>query len=148
MRIVEKEYLLAVRTGAVRQFSAITRPSPILRRTQKRPGTTARLETFLIDQSHTLFDAEIIAYDTLRDIQGKLLPRVLARVLLSLSLPDAGIVNTDAAETELLCIKGIVLQYIDGFPLSKTQDHAPKSDWRGSSSKPSPSSKRSVTTAS
>lgn len=78
---------------------------------------------------HKLFDAETIVYDTLRDIQGKLVPRLVARVHLALSLPNAGIGHTDAAE--LLHIKGILLQYIDGFSLSKVQDHAPKSEWQG-----------------
>jgi hypothetical protein len=49
-------------------------------------------------------------YDTLRDIQGKLVPRLIARVSLDLSLPNDGIGHTDAAE--LLHIKGSLLQYI------------------------------------
>lgn len=92
-------------------------------------------------------------YNTLRDIQGKLVLRLVAHVHLSLSLPNASIGRTDAAELvdekqeqsdvdnkaevivqdqpQLLHIKGILLQYINGFSLSKVQDHAPKSEWQG-----------------
>ena len=75
-------------------------------------------------QVHQLFEAESTVYDTLRDIQGKLVPRHVARVHLALSPP-----NDDAAE--LLDIKGTLLQYIEGISLSKLQDHAPKSEWQG-----------------
>ncbi|KAB5547135.1 hypothetical protein GE09DRAFT_1288817 [Coniochaeta sp. 2T2.1] len=76
-------------------------------------------------------DAEKEYINAVRTGAGKLVPRLVARVHLARSLPDAGIGNTDAAEAKLLHIKGILLQYIDCFSLSKMQDHAPKSEWQG-----------------
>jgi serine/threonine protein kinase len=125
----EKEYINAVRTGAARQFLRNLQTIPNFEEDTEETWDNGQIETFLTDQAHKLFDAETIVYDTLRDIQGKLVPRLVARVHLALSLPNAGIGHTDAAE--LLHIKGILLQYIDGFSLSKVQDHAPKSEWQG-----------------
>ncbi len=125
----EKEYLNAVRTGAARQFLHDLQTIPNFEEDTEETWDDGQIETFLADQVSKLFDAETLVYDTLRDIQGKLVPRLVAPVHLALSLPNAGIGRTDAAE--LLHIKGILLQYIDSFSLSKVQDHAPKSEWQG-----------------
>jgi serine/threonine protein kinase len=127
-RNAEKEYINAVRTGAARQFLHNLHTIPKFEDTGET-WDDGQIETFLTDKVHELFDAEPTVYDTLRDIQGKLVHRLVARVHLALSLPNAGIGRADAAE--LLHIKGILLQYIDGFSLSKVQDHAPKSEWQG-----------------
>lgn len=128
-RDAEKEYLNAVRTGAARQFLHNLHTIPDFEEDTEETWDDGQIEAFLTGQVDELFDTEATVYDTLRDIQGKLVPRLIARVHLPLSLPDAGIGLTDAAE--LLHIKGVLLQYIDGFSLSKVQDHAPKSEWQG-----------------
>ncbi|KAK4108029.1 hypothetical protein N656DRAFT_784553 [Canariomyces notabilis] len=126
---VEKEYIKAVRTGAARQFLRSLQTIPNFEEETGETWDDGDIETFLTDQAHKLFEAEITVYDTLRGIQGKMVPRLVAPVHLDLSLQNDGIGHTDDAE--LLHIKGILLQYIDGFSLSKVQDHAPKSEWQG-----------------
>lgn len=128
-RDAEKEYINAVRTGAARQFLHNLHTIPDFEEDTEETWDDGQIEAFLTRQVHELFDTEATVYDTLRDIQGELVPRLVARVHLPLSLPNAGISLADAAE--LLHIKGILLQYIDGFSLSKVQDHAPKSEWQG-----------------
>lgn len=128
-RDVEKAYINAVRTGAARQFLYNLHTIPGFEEDTEETWDDGQIEAFLTGQVHELFDTEATVYDTLRDIQGELVPRLVARVHLPLSLPNAGIGLADA--TELLHIKGILLQYIDGFSLSKVQDHTPKSEWQG-----------------
>jgi len=128
-RDAEEEYIDAVQTGAARQFLHNLHTIPNFEEDTEETWGDGQIESFLTDQVHKLFDAETTAYDTLRDIQGKLVPRLVARVHLVLSSSHAGISRTDAAE--LLHIKGILIQHIDGFPLSKVQDHARKSEWQG-----------------
>ncbi|ROT36125.1 hypothetical protein SODALDRAFT_328498 [Sodiomyces alkalinus F11] len=128
-RDAEKEYIDAVETGAARQFIHNLRTIPDFEEGIET-WDDGQLETYLTNEVHKLFDAETTAYDALRDIQGKLVPRLIARVHLALSLPNVVCMSrTDAAE--LLHIKGILLQYVDGFPLSEVQDHAPQSEWQG-----------------
>ena len=127
-RDAEQEYINAVRTGAARQFIHNLHTIPNFEEDTEETWDDGQVETFLTGQVHKLFDTETTVYDTLHDIQGKRIPRLVTRVHLALSLPDAGISNTDA--TELLYIKGVLLQYIDGFSLSEVQDHAPKSAWQ------------------
>jgi len=124
----ENEYINAVRTGAARQFLHNLHTIPNFEDDTEETWDDGQNETFLTDQVHKLFDAETTVYDTLHDIQGKLVPRLLARVQLDLSPPNTGISHIDT--TELFYVKGILLQYIDGFSLSKVQDHAPKSEWQ------------------
>ncbi|KAK4143002.1 uncharacterized protein C8A04DRAFT_29404 [Dichotomopilus funicola] len=128
-RDTEKEYINAVRRGAARQFLYNLHTIPNFEEDTEETWDDGQNEAFLTSQVHKLFATETTVYDTLRDIQGKLVPRLVARGHLPLSLPDAGIGLADAAE--LLHIKGILLQYIDGFSLSKVQYHAPKSEWQG-----------------
>lgn len=129
-RDTEKAYINTVRTGVARQFLHNLHTVPSFEKDTGNTWDDGQIETFLTGQAHQLFDAEAAAYDSLGDIQGKLVPRLMARVHLAISLPDAGMIGTkDVAD--LLDIRGILLQYIDGFSLSKVQDHAPKSAWQG-----------------
>ena len=127
-RDAEQEYINAVRTGAARQFIHNLHTIPSFEEDTEETWEDGQVETFLTGQVQELFDTETTLYDTLRDIQGKRIPRLVTRVYLALSLPDVGISNTDA--TELLYIKGVLLQYIDGFSVTEVQDHAPKSAWQ------------------
>ncbi|KAI5866415.1 hypothetical protein GGS23DRAFT_550529 [Durotheca rogersii] len=128
-RDAEKEYINFVWTGAARQFLHNLHTILNFEMYSSETWNDGENETFLTDQVHKLFDTETTMYDALRDIQGKLVPRLVARVHLALSLPDADIGRTDAAD--LLHVKGILLQYIDGFPLARMQNHAHRSDWQG-----------------
>ncbi|RMD44116.1 hypothetical protein DV735_g985, partial [Chaetothyriales sp. CBS 134920] len=123
----QREYINAVRTGAADQFLHNLHPIPKYEDDTCETWDYVQNETFLADKVRQFFDAETAAYDRLGDIQGKLVRRLIASVRLDLLVPNTG---GDAAE-QCFCVKGILLQYIDGFPLSKAQDDVPRSDWQG-----------------
>lgn len=118
----EKEYLDAVRTGEANDFLHDLHTLPNFEDDTGEAWDDEQLEAFLADQAHRLFDAETTVYDTLQDVQGKLVPRLIAGIHLHLSHPEG---------VEVPPIEGILLQYINGFSLSKVQDHAPRSEWQG-----------------
>lgn len=122
-RDTEEEYINAVRTGAARQFLHNLHTIPNFEDDTEETWDDGQNETSLTNQVHELFDVESTVYNALHDIQGKVVPRLLACVHLDLSLPNTGF--------EQFHVKGILLQYIDGFSLSKVQDHAPQSEWQG-----------------
>ena len=124
-REAEKEYIDAVRTGSACQFLHELRTIPDLEEDTGEDWNDSQIETFLAEQARSLFDAETTVYDVLRDIQGELVPQLMERIQIVLSLPD-----TSSDATDLLCIKGILLQYIEGFSLSKLQNYAPESIWQ------------------
>lgn len=126
-RDTEKEYINTVRTGAARQFLHDLHTIPNFEDTGET-WDDGQTETFMTEKVHKLFNTETTVYKALRDIQGTVVPRIVAYVRLALSLPDGGIGPTDAME--LIHIKGILLQYIDGFPLSQVQNHAPRFEWQ------------------
>lgn len=62
-------------------------------------------------------------YDILKDIQGKTIPQLFASVTItSCSSPQGS--------NEYLDLPGILLQYINGFPLTAVAAHAPKETWQ------------------
>ncbi|KAF6843829.1 hypothetical protein CMUS01_01669 [Colletotrichum musicola] len=134
----EKEYINAVKTGAIREFLDKLRPIPSFEREAEEDWNDGEVEAFLYDQVRQIFDAETAVYDRLRDIQGEMVPRLIARVKLAISLPDDG--NSSSPDqitpvtrdevAEQLDVKGVLLQYIDGFTLSKMTVRAPRSDWQ------------------
>ncbi|OAA58119.1 Protein kinase-like domain protein [Niveomyces insectorum RCEF 264] len=125
----ENEYIQAVQTGATRQFLHNLHTLPSFEDDTWDTWNDGQFEAFLTVQVDKLFDAETAVYDALRDIQGKLVPRLIASVRLAVSPSNASVGCADAAG--LLHVKGILLEYIDGFSLAKVQDHAPRSEWQG-----------------
>ena len=74
-----------------------------------------------------LYKTEREVYSTLKDLQGKRIPRLLH----TLTFPAF---STSYATSKLInkytAIPGILLQHIDGFPLSELSVYAPKSNWQ------------------
>lgn len=82
-------------------------------------------ETYLHDFMQCLYETETHAYNTLADKQGNDIPRLLSGVTISTSTP---------AQNDLLSeytdIPGILLQYIEGFPLTDIATCAPRESWQ------------------
>ncbi|KAL1844575.1 hypothetical protein VTK73DRAFT_2272 [Phialemonium thermophilum] len=126
---VEEQFVAAVRTGAARELLHSLHTVPNFEEDTMETWDVGQDETFLTEQMRRLCETETSIYDRLRDIQGKMVPRLVERVSLVLSLPDdAGISAADAEE--LFSVHGILLQYVDGFSLSRVQEHAPRSHWQ------------------
>jgi hypothetical protein len=81
-------------------------------------------EAFIADQVLQYYKVEAAVYNALREFQGKEIPRLLAAVDIDLTPPGAD-------DHELFHVKGILLEYIDGFSLDDLADHAPRSAWQG-----------------
>ncbi|OXV11716.1 hypothetical protein Egran_00522 [Elaphomyces granulatus] len=76
-------------------------------------GNKAQREAYLQYACHRIYKTEKEAYKNLHDIQGKHIPRLLARPFLQLS--DSGLAN------KYLDCPGILLENIQGFPLTFIQ---------------------------
>lgn len=90
---------------------------------RRHTGWCPNWNTSLHHQIHGLYKAVIEVYDILKDIQGKTIPQLFASVTItSCSSPQGS--------NEYLDIPGILLQYINGFPLTAVAAHAPKETWQ------------------
>jgi hypothetical protein len=89
---------------------------------EPREWNDAQCEAYLQYICHRTYKMEKEAYKNLRDIQGKHVPRLLARPFLQLS--GSGLAN------KYFDCPGILLEYIQGFPLTDLADNAPKKDWQ------------------
>ena len=82
-------------------------------------------EGFLHYYSCNLYSREVRAYESLRDLQERMIPKFLARI----RLPSR---DTDIPEQfrKYFDIRGILIEYIEGFNLSELEIKAPKSQWQ------------------
>ncbi|KAH6848084.1 hypothetical protein B0I37DRAFT_432147 [Chaetomium sp. MPI-CAGE-AT-0009] len=85
----------------------------------------AQIEADLADMALKQYTAEIAVYDSLRDHQGTVVPRLCAAVDLDLTPPGV-------EDDELFHVKGLLLEYYESFPmLELSPDKAPQSAWQG-----------------
>lgn len=85
-------------------------------------------EAFLRGEMLRMYDSEAAAYQRLRDVQETLVPRLItAGFLDARSSDDTG---TDSRDQAPFRIKGVSLQYIEGFALSNLDSQAPRSHWQ------------------
>lgn len=85
----------------------------------------AQNEALLCDYMGDLYETEVEVYDTLKELQGQDVPRLFACV----TVPGRDISSRDTLATKYMDIPGILLPYIDGFPLTNIANHAPKQTW-------------------
>lgn len=86
------------------------------------PECYARYEGALQYQALAYFDAETQAYERLSDLQGQGILKLLAHVRLRVEPPDAGVRGQEeepADAAKYFQINGIIMEQIDGCPLSK-----------------------------
>ncbi|AEO61935.1 hypothetical protein MYCTH_2121696 [Thermothelomyces thermophilus ATCC 42464] len=81
------------------------------------------------------FKSETEAYERLKDLQGKLIPRMFAHVRLVMPFPDTPRDLLESPETaRFLEVKGVIVDFIRGYPLSQrhTDHRAPQNveDWQ------------------
>jgi len=86
---------------------------------------TGQREGYLHHYCRKIWANEVRAYETLRDLQGDMIPKFLAPVCLSHP-------NTDIPHHLLkyFDIMGILIEYIDGFELFDIKTKAPQSQWQ------------------
>ncbi|KAJ5245117.1 hypothetical protein N7489_005213 [Penicillium chrysogenum] len=80
-------------------------------------------ETYLHDHMLDLYKTEVQVYNTLKEIQGTDIPKLLASAVIP--IPCLG--QTSSEYTD---IPGILLQYIEGFPLTDIEEYTPRESWQ------------------
>ena len=86
---------------------------------------TGQEEGYLHHYCRKLYANEVRAYESLRDLQGCMIPKFLVAV--RLSYPDTDIPHH---LFEYFDTRGILIEYIDGFDLLDLQTKAPQSKWQ------------------
>ncbi|CEJ93363.1 hypothetical protein VHEMI08955 [[Torrubiella] hemipterigena] len=123
---IEESYANFVQSGCIVSFVDKLNHDAGFKDTQDN-WNAAENEVFLSQELKSLYTAETTAYDTLQKHQGKILPRLLAKVTLDLE-PSSAQVHSDILEH--MQIKGILLQYLPGSTLSALDQHVPQPAWQ------------------
>lgn len=87
-----------------------------------------QIEAGLANDMREMYRAETAVYDRLGDVQGKMVPRVIAAVELGIAPAD---INFNNQQQQHFQIKGILLEYIPGFSLRDLGTKAPPDSWQG-----------------
>lgn len=83
-----------------------------------------RNEAFISNMARDLVDNEVDAYKTLEDLQGKRVPRFFGSVKIASSL------DRPYAVSEYTDIRGLLIEYVQGFPLDDLVIRASKKTWK------------------
>lgn len=86
-----------------------------------------QIEAGLANDMREMYRVETTVYDRLGDVQGKIVPRVIAAVELGIAPADINFNN----QQQHFQIKGILLEYIPGFSLRDLDTKAPPDSWQG-----------------
>lgn len=82
-------------------------------------------EAYLYDHLSDLYETELKVYDTLKHMQGTDIPQLLACV----TIPGVSLTEPEL-ESPYISVSGILLQYVEGFPLTDLADHTPRECWQ------------------
>jgi len=136
----EQKYIAAVKSGRIQEFLRHYRSikEEDWNDDMVDDWDEADAEAFLFHKTERLFRDETAAYAQLHDLQGIHCPRLLAKVSLNL---DSALEVEEADErtqgsatkidADLFKVKGVLLQYIDGFSLDDLVERAPRCMWQG-----------------
>ena len=125
---MEESYIKFVQSGRVHKFLHDLHHVKDFQEETEDDWDDAENEAFLADKLLKLYTTETATYNALRNYQGCVIPRLSAEINLDLTPPNAN--GEDSQPEELFRVKGILLQYIDGFCLSDLADRAPQSSWQ------------------
>lgn len=120
----EAQYHRFIQNGGAAEFITSLEEDSM---SEDEEGDVAKNEAYLHHEIQRLYKTEREVYSTLKDLQGKHIPRLLH----TLTFPAF---STSYATSKLInkytAIPGIILQHIDGFTLSELSVYAPKSNWQ------------------
>ena len=85
----------------------------------------AQNEVYLYSVCLDMYEAECAVYDRLKELQGKGIPQLYAKV--ALRMPKYA---TNCSTSKFYSIKGILLEHIPGFTLAQLTDKAPREFWQ------------------
>lgn len=122
-----REYAEMVRRGEVEGF--VEKLSDYdWREETEEDWDEGKNEASIAHESDKMYRAEKSVYDRLGDIQGKMIPRFFGAVEMDVT-PEGIALNEQ--QQRLLQVKGILLEYIPGFSLSKLAENVPPEACQG-----------------
>jgi hypothetical protein len=120
---IEEAFIQYVQSGAVQQFLHSLHHVENFQEDTEDDWEIEQEEALVADKSLECFTTEAAAYNAMHEHQGKSIPRLLAAVDLNLTPPGVD-------DNDLFHVKGLLLEYIDGFTMEEIVDHAPRSAWQ------------------
>jgi hypothetical protein len=125
----EEAYIRSIQSGAIRRFLHDLHNVEDFLEDTGEDWDNAQNEAFLADELLKLYKAETATYNALHNHQGHLVPRLLAAVDLNLT-PSNVEEPSQREDLDLFHVKGILLEYVEGFSLSDIHDRCPRSAWQ------------------
>ncbi|KAH9974590.1 hypothetical protein BGW80DRAFT_1301467 [Lactifluus volemus] len=126
---IEEAYIRFVQSGAIHRFLHDLHNVENFLEDTGEDWDAAQNEAFLSYELLRLYKAETTTYNALHNHQGHLVPRLLAAVDLNLT-PSNVEGPSQREDLDNFHVKGILLEYIEGFSLSEIHDHSPRSAWQ------------------
>jgi tRNA A-37 threonylcarbamoyl transferase component Bud32 len=120
---IEQEYQKFILDGGASDFITKLRSNSNLAETEGEYWCDVEYEAYLYDQMQKFYDTETKVYQRIKDMQGRDVPRLIARITVS---PDS-----PSPTQKCLDCSGILLELIEGFPLGDIVVHAPRETWQG-----------------
>ncbi|CAG7925012.1 unnamed protein product [Penicillium olsonii] len=121
---IEKEYHQFVVDGGASHFiTEINNNGEVAQ--QGETWNSSQDEAYLHDHLSDLYETEVRVYEASKDMQGTDIPQVIAHV----KLPVSSLVEMKP-DSRYVDVCGILLQYIEGFPLTDLANHTPRDCWQ------------------
>ncbi|KAM3422420.1 hypothetical protein BST61_g2771 [Cercospora zeina] len=125
---IEQAYIDTVKNGEAAEFIRKLCDDDIDFEEPDEGWSAAENEAYLHNMCSELFSTETKAYEILRALQGKQVPRLYSTVSLSL---DSGELEESCEQAKhLSSISGILLEYIPGPTLSNMTEVIPQESWQ------------------
>ncbi|RSL69632.1 hypothetical protein CEP54_002159 [Fusarium duplospermum] len=121
---IEDEFRHKLMSGDLRDFLARLQTEEDDDEDDDEDWDAAENEAWLADKMLNCFQAEFSTYSALQKYQGDLIPRLIAQVTLQVVQPN------DEQQQDICLVKGILLEYLEGFTLSSLAKCAPRSSWQ------------------
>lgn len=125
---IEKEFLHKLKSGDLQDFlGRLQAEEDSEDDDDEDDWDAAENEAYLADMMLNYFRAEVSTYSALQKHQADLVPRLFAQVTLQVVQPD---IPLDKQHQDICQVRGILLEYLEGFTLSSLQESAPRSSWQ------------------
>lgn len=124
---IEREYRKFVFDGGASELITKLHAMEDLPEEEGDSWSAAQNETYIYHLCRKYYDTESEAYRRVEDLQGKDVPRFIARV--SFSEGPCSPTSSNHVSKWLDC-PGILLELINGFPLWELEERAPKDAWQ------------------
>lgn len=124
---VEEQCADFVRKGEEEHFLTRLHDDPESENEKCGNLSDAETEAWVADELLRLFKSEAAVYNALHKHQGRDIPQLFATVTLDITPPSLQRSQSDGSI--LFHIKGILIQYLDGFVLSNLHKYAPRNRW-------------------